>query len=385
MRKTIKYVAMAAAIIFSVQSVEAQSFKDKMKSKLEKTYEFEDETGISGHYFTNDQIIDRQNAIGFEFTKEEDGTIVNKLYVELGGKGYGNRPNSLTFTLKEKYKTKHGFNYFYITDKDCPNLANNHDLFTFIEIGESVYAFAQEEKVLCVAAKDKAKFEEFDTETAQVLFDQKMALINTEAIDKQRKKLMGFAAYKAYTGKMAFSSKLNTFNYRSNEQPTEDPKNFKKELIIGEQGYWRAYLNKPLSISHPGAWFNISYELNGITTDREELRKKNSYYSKNIPRKDSGKQYFVTYVMSMIEKQNGFDVWDIAFIDLLYQNKDKFEIGKSYELTVRLKAYKDGENIEDLAVGKVNLKYTEESKKLMSNNDPYKLGIIQKYEKQIDE
>lgn len=226
MRKSIKYAALTAALIFSVQTVNAQKFKDKIKSKMEKTYDFSDESGISGHYFTNDQIIDRQNAIGFKFTKEEDGTIVNKLYVELGGRGYGNRPNSLTFTLKEKYKTKYDFNYFYLTDKDCPNLANNHDLFAFVEIGESVYAFAQEQKVLCVAAKDKAKFEEYDTETAQVLFEQKMAMANTEAIKKKREKLMGFAAYKTYLGKMAFASRLNSFNYRSTDQPTEDPKKF---------------------------------------------------------------------------------------------------------------------------------------------------------------
>ncbi len=29
----------------------------------------------------------------------------------------------------------------------------------------------------------------------------------------------------------------------------------------------------PLSVTHPGTWFNITYEMAGKTTDREALRK----------------------------------------------------------------------------------------------------------------
>src|SRR5690606_33526832 len=106
---------------------------------------------LSGTYYTSEQIIDRQNTIGWLFTKEKDGKIINNLFVELGGKGYGDRPNSIQFTLKEKYKTKYGFNYFYLTDKDCPGLANNSHSFVFMEIAENTYAFTEEGKVLCVA------------------------------------------------------------------------------------------------------------------------------------------------------------------------------------------------------------------------------------------
>ena len=111
---------LALGLIIGSTNVNAQTLKEKMQAKLDKAnekmaaaakgkkkykqYDYTDESGISGTYFTIEDIIDQQGTIGFQFTKEKEGEIVNKLYVNLGGKGYGDRTNSITCTLKEKYK-----------------------------------------------------------------------------------------------------------------------------------------------------------------------------------------------------------------------------------------------------------------------------------------
>ena len=101
-------------------------------------------------------------------------------------------------------------------------------------------------------------------------------------------------------GKIVFSDSYKKFNYLYTDKPLEDPKNFKKEAVMGKNLYFRAYLDKPVSVTHPGAWLNISYEINGKKSDREELRSKSGAFSKKIKRFDSDNSKFCPSVKSLI-------------------------------------------------------------------------------------
>lgn len=398
--KKINVLTVMCALLVLTGTVEAQSLKERMKKKLESSmsmsgkyteYDFSDETGISGTYFTNDQIIDRQNTVGFKFTKEENGEIVNRLWVDLGGKGYGNRTNSITFALKEKYKRDYGFNYFYIVKKDVPNLANNSDLFAFTEIADNVYAFSQEEKVLCVAAKDSALFAEYDTETAQVLFDMKMAQANKEAMDKETDKWMKNELFAKYVGKMIFGVKDYHLVKRGtlNKPPQVNGKDFKTVLDMAEDMHYSAYLKYPIAQQYPGVEINIEFEMNGIKTSRTELKSQSAKWSKSIKRLESKdfnyRQLGPRQLRAWSDGYNAY-VQDYAFMYLLYQNKDKFEIGKKYPLIVRIYTSRDGENMELIVEGTVDLLYSAEAHKHYKKPEkPGEIAIFDDFEEFLDE
>lgn len=398
MKKVILGGLLGLALIGGVSTANAQGFKDKMKKltagpSFAHLNEVDDPSGISGEYtslkpeeYTPPGGMKKNlTNFGFEYIKEEDGNIVNKMVFH-----YFRDKNYETY-LKESWQTKHGHTVFYrwlYGSSYVEYVQLEEGVFAGCSVSNSIPADGKnapadwERTVENVFAKDPAMLETYDLETAKAKVDMVMAALNAEALEKKKAEMQKYEAYKTYVGKIAFSDALATFNYRAKDKPTEDPKKFKKEIEMGQQIYWRAYLDKPLVVTHPGAWYNISYELNGKKTDREGLRGKSSFYSKNIKRKDSWMDAYTTWVHSLIEKQNGFDVWDYAFIDLLYQNKADFKVGQSYELTVTIHAYKDGENLADLASGKVQLKYTEESEKLMNKADT---GILTRYEKYLNE
>lgn len=381
----------------------AQSLKERIKAKMdkiaakasagkEKTYDFSDESGISGTYYLNDQIIDRQSTAGFRFTKEKDGNIVNELYVELGGKGYGNRPNSITFTLKEKYKSKFDFNYFYITDKDCPQLVNNRDKWAFTEIGKNIYSYSQNEKVLCVAAKDKAQLAEYDTETAQVLFDQKMAKANAEAMEKETKKWMENKVYAANVGKIVFANQDYHLMKRGyvNKPPMVSGDEIKTVLDMGGNMQYMAFFKLPPAKAYPGQEINIVYEMGGKTASRTELRAKSAAWNnmiKRIETKDYSYRQHSPRSLRAYNSYGGRYVQDYAFINVLHMNKDKFKVDGEYELSVKMYTSRDGENGELLAEGVIKLKYTKDGKKNFEG-DPKKpeiRGVWAHFDEFLDE
>lgn len=371
--KKLTVFALTGVFVFAMGDLNAQSLKDRLKKKLEgatsgkyKEYDYSDESGISGTYFTNDQIIDRQNTIGFKYTREEDGEIINKLWVDLGGKGYGNRTNSITMTLKEKYERDYDFKYFYLTDKDVPKLVNNSDVFAFMEIADDVYAFAQEDKVLCVAAKDSAQFSEYDTETAQVLFDMNMAKANKEAMDKETDKWMKNELFAKHVGKMIFGVKDYHLVKRGviNKPPQVNGKDFKTVLDMSKDMHYSAYLKYPIAEQYPGAEINVEFEMNGIKTSRTDLKSKSAKWSKSVKRLEAKDfNYRQLGPRQLRAWSDGYRAYvqDYAFMYLLYQNKDNFEIGKEYPLTVRMYTSRDGENMELITEGTVNLLFSAEA------------------------
>ncbi|MDH5379742.1 MAG: hypothetical protein OEW75_02755 [Cyclobacteriaceae bacterium] len=402
--KKIKLVLTVALIGLMGMST-AQSMKEKlaakMASKMEKssksggkykTYDFTDASGISGTYFLNDQIIDRQNTAGFRYTKEKDGNIINNLYVELGGKGYGDRPNSMTFQLKEKYKTKYDFNYFYLTDKDCPNLANNQDEWLFVEISKDIYGFSQNGKVLCVASKDSANFSDYDTETAQVLYDQKMAKVNTEAMEKETAVWMKNAVYSKNVGKIVFAAEdwqLMKRGYE-NKPPMVNGKDFKTVLDMAGNMNYMAFFKFPPNEQFPGQEINIEFEMGGIKTNRTESRAKSASWQnmiKRIETKDFAYRQHSPKALRTYSQYNSQWIQDYAFMHLIYQNKDKFMMDEEYDLTVRMYSSRDGENGELIAEGVVKLKYTPKAHLAYAGDPdhPEKTSVFTFFEEFLDE
>lgn len=356
-----------------------------------KQYKFEDPTGLSGTYYTSEQIIDRQNTIGWLFTKEKDGKIINNLYVELGGKGYGDRPNSVQFSLKEKYKTKYGFNYFYLTDKDCPGLANNNHSFVFMEIAENTYAFAEEGKVLCVAMKDVADFSTYDKETAQVLYDQNMVKVNEEAMQKVTDEWMANEVFAKNVKKVVFASEwyhLQKQGYAN--KMGVDGKNFKTELDMKGNMNFMAFFENPPAVKYPGQQINIEYEMNGVKANREELRKSSAAWSNMVPILETKDFKYHQSSVRAIREYNQYQsafVQDYAAIKVIYDNRSQLKVDQTYSFTIRFYTHKDGENGELIAEGTVTLKYTKEAK-LVFEGDPAKptvKGVFKQFEDFLEE
>lgn len=400
--KTKLVVFLLAGSLLAVNPLAAQGLKAKLAAKMSgkggggkskgKTYDFEDPTGISGTYYTSEQIIDRQNTIGFKFTKEENGEIINKLYVVLGGKGYSNRPNNMTFALKEKYQKKYGINYFYMTEKEVPKLANNRDKWRFVSIADNIYAFAQNDQVLCVAAKDNAVLADYDVETAQVLFDQQMAKINTEAMEKETAKWMENPVYKKYVGKIVFSDadwKLMKRGY-INRPPMVKEDGIMPVLDMGGNMLYMAYFKFPPAKQYPGKEINVVYELNGKTTSRTTLKGESAAWSNMIKRletKDYAHRQHGPRPLREYNTYKGQYVQDYAFIKLLYDQKDKFTVGSQHTVTVKMYASSDGEDQDLLAEGTVKLTYSKAAKKAYEG-DPEKpeiKGVWEHFEAFLDE
>lgn len=409
--KNVKFI-LAILVMAGITNVNAQSLKEKLKAKMEKAnakleggtkggsgkgkykkYDWKDDTGISGTYFTNEQIINRQNTIGFKYTKEKGGSIVHDLYVELGGRGYGDRPNSITCKMKEKYLNKFGFKYFYIVDKDAIHLANNRNVFSFLEIAPNVYAFAEESKVLCVAAKDSTNFADYDTETAQVLFDQNMAKVKADAMEKDNKVWMKNAVYANNIGKVVFAQEDASLMKRggySNRPPLVNGKGFTTVLDMGKNMNFMGFFKYPPATMYAGQEINIVYEMNGLKTDRVELRGKSSAWNNRIKRletKEFEDRQHTPKPLRTYEAALRTYIQDYAFIYLLYQQKDKFMIGKKYNLNVKIYVNRDGENGDLLAEGDVSLLYSMEAHLLYNSNPdkPSQQSVFDHFEEFLDQ
>ena len=65
--------------------------------------------------------------------------------------------------------------------------------------------------------------------------------------------------------------------------------------------------------------------------------------------------------------------------------KDKFKVGKSYQVKITFHAHIDGENIAELATTTITMDYTQESEKLLNSNDANKPGILPTFQKYKDQ
>jgi len=389
-----------------VGTTNAQSFKEKMLAKLAaaeaklnqasqpkvkyKTYDYKDATGISGTYFLTTPIEEGYGTIGLDFTKEKSGEVVNELKVVFGGRSYGdNRKSNISCVLKEKYKRKYDITHFTIYDTDAIFLANRADYITLTEIGENVYAYAQKGIVSSVAAKDSSLFSEYDVETGQILYDQKMGIVNKAAMEKETAKWKKNEVYAKNINKIVFATEDYHLMKRgtTDKPPMVDGKAFKTELDMAGGMHYITFFELPPAKAYSGQQINIEYEMNGKKTDRIECRNRTIPWGKMVPVIETKKYGYRQHSPRELRAYNSYMsryIQDYAFIQLLHMNKDKFKIGGKYPLTVRMYVNRDGVNGDLIGEGTVNLLYSAKAHKAFAG-EPGKTSVWEQFEDFLDE
>jgi len=367
-------------LLGGTNSAEAQ-FGNKLKNALKKGKtkglsfsEFNNETdelGLTGEY----TVLVQNARLGLRFVKLKDGALANKLEMYFKSK----ETPDYSLELKEKYLKKHQLKYF-VGSKS-----------SLVEVADGVIAEMavsnEGRKVTNVYAKDKSAFETWDLETAQAKVDMISATLDSEEIAKKKEKLEKIsAAYKNNKGKIVFAESYRWLSKREQTatDPMVDEKVFRSKLMLGADIGYKPFFEMPLAVSHPGAWFNVTYEIAGHKTDREALRKSSTFYAKNIPQMDKSidiNGFYFFYGKAALDSR----MVDYAFLELLRLAQNDFKSGQTYDLKVTVWAHKDGQNIDPVATGTLQLEYmpkpTQTKYKLF---DP-KNGWIPKLEGWLDE
>lgn len=353
-----------------------------------------DELGITGQYFGK---VDKK-SFGFRFVKEADGKIVNELhYFE---KKKSAEPQ-LKLSMKESYYSKNKVKLFYAWVT-----ASAAGYVEVIEVEPGILAQISQSsesanggpatldakrKVMDVMAKDQAKLEAWDIETAQAKVDMIIASLNTEKLEKEKAEWMKNEAYAKNVDKVVFAAQW----YHLQKQGYPDKlavsgADFKTELDMAGNMVFMGFFSVPPSIKYPGQQINIEYEMGGKKTNRETLRKKSAAWSNMVPIVETKKFEYRQSPTRAIREYNQYQsqfVQDYAAIQCLYDNKDKLKVGQTYDFTVRMYAHRDGENGAVLAEGTVKLKYTAEAK-IVFEGDPTKpeqKGVFATFEAFLNE
>jgi hypothetical protein len=343
---------------------------EKKEGKLADPYaeNFEDPSGTSGAYnlLVGTEVPQGlgkrlQKTYKIKFIEKENGDFVNKLevYVTKDGQKVG-------FRLDEKMTKKMGARVFRTTDTHSIWLVEV-EKGMFLEMlhpQSHTYELDGSEKAEDVYAKDAAKLEGWDKDVAKAKFDAMFKAGAKKDVAKLRERLMEYKAYKENVGKVVFVSNYGVFNYSYTDKPTEDPKDFIKSQSMGKSLYWGAYLDMPMTVScGKDCERNMVYEMNGIKADRVALRNSGQKWSQNIKKKEAEDRFCLN---------NGFQLWspgenimDYAFIKVLYENKDKFKKGQTYKLTATMYSNRDGNNVEKVAEGSINLIWDDEAIQVM--------------------
>jgi hypothetical protein len=353
-----------------------------------------DEFGITGQYYS----LTDNKAFGLRFVKEEDGKIVNEIHY-FDKKVTGDP--ALKLSLKESYLKKNDVKLFY---KWVSASASGY--VEMVEIDKNIFAQVAQtsqslqdgpatldanRKVKDVFAKDKASFETWDLETAQAKLDMIINSLNSEKWEKEKAKWMKSDVFAKNVDKVVFADQW--YHLQKQGYPNKlgvDGKSFKTELDMAGNMNFMGFFSYPPAVKYPGQQINIEYEMNGQKTNREELRKSSSAWSnmvKIVETKDWDYNQSPTRAVREYNQYHSQYVQDYAAIQCLYNNKDKFKVGESYPMTVRIYAHKDGENGDLIAEGVVNLKYSKEAKLAFEGNpaDPTKKGVWGHFEEFLDE
>lgn len=340
---------------FSKKDSNSSEAKTEEKGKKTiKPYEkdFTDAKGISGAYTVSPAMLTGKDKFGrdayqdvfkFEYIHEKDGKIVVQLNMYYNAEG-----SFITMTMIEKYQEKYGIKAFENRDGEI------------LEIDADVYALygTAEKKVTHVFAKDKAKLEAYDIETAAAKYEQKKSEIKSKELEKEASKWMSNETFKEMVGKIGFIDNYTKVSYNRRDLITEKKDVFLATYDMGKPLYHRAYFKAPITAScGADCEFNTVYEMDGIKTSRVELSKKSSKWSENFKKRESNDDFFTAAYTLMDDK-----VWDYAFIYCLYQNKDKFQNGKSYKMKVSFYSNRDGVDKDLMAEGTITLVYKAENK-----------------------
>lgn len=400
MKKGKLILALVLSLIIS--GVHSQSLKDKVSGKVSKgkgggfesLNDEKDDMGITGQYFGKSD----GKAYGFRFVKEADGKIVNQIhYFE---KKLTDEP-LLKLSLKESYYNKNKVKLFYIwTSSSAASYVEIMELESgvFAQIAQTNQSVQDgpatleaDRKVKDVYAKDKAKLDVYDLETAQAKVDQIIASLNTEKLEKEKAEWMKNEVFKNNVDKVVFSDKW--YNLQKQGYPDKigvDGKGFKTELDMGGDMVYMAFFSYPPAVKYAGQQINIEYEMNGQKVNREECRKRSSAWSAMVKILETKDFIYLQSSTRAIREYNTYNsqfIQDYAAIQLLYSNKDKFAVDGVYTLTVRVYAHRDGENGDLLAEGTINLKYSKEAKIVFEGDPktPEKKGVWAQFEDFLDE
>ncbi len=399
--KKMKIILTAALIGLLGVSANAQfgKLKDKMSGgggsgNFEAFNQEKDEMGVTGQYFG----LSDKKSYGFRFVKEANGKIVNEMhYFE---KKKSDEPQ-LKLSLKENYYSKNKVKLFYVW-----LTANATGYVELIELEPGVFAqIAQTSEsanggpatldakrtVKDVYAKDQAKFATYDLETAKAKVDMIIASLNTEKMEKETAEWMKNEVYAKNVQKVVFASQF--YHLQKQGYPDKIAVNgadFKTELDMAGNMMFMAFFKAPPKVAYPGQQINIEYEMNGQKVNRETQRKKSAAWSNMVKIIETKDVEYRQSSTRSIREYNAYQrayVQDYACIQLLYDNKDKFKVDQTYQITVRFYAHRDGENGDLLAEGTVKLKYTKEAKIAFEGdpNKPELKGVWAQFEAFLNE
>lgn len=366
MKKLTLAALLIAAIAGNADAQKLNGLKDKVSGKKEestsgtekkktvKPYakDFTDAKNISGTYYCNPAMLVGKDQFGrdayqdlfkWEYIHEEGGNIVVKLNLYFNAEG-----GKVTMNLKEKYLENYNTKVF----------TNNEG--EIWEIDTDVYALYDnaEKKVTHVFAKDQAKFEAYDVETAAAKYEAKRSEVLKKEMEKLAAKWMSNETYKEMVGKVGFISHYSKVSYNRNDIIQEKKDVFMTTHDLGKPFYYRAYFKAPITaLCGNDCQYNTTYEMEGIKTSRVELMKKSSKWSQNIKVREADDNFFSPAYTIMDDK-----VWDYAFMYCIYQNKDKFADGKSFKLKVSIWTNRDGVDKDLMAEGTITLVYKNENK-----------------------
>lgn len=375
MKNRNKLFLITAILAATSTQVNAQTMKEKLAAKKAaieakiansggkyKTYDYEDPTGVSGTYFLNTPLVPKQNTLGLRFDKEKNGNIVNELYINMGKESnmYDAALVEATGRLDEKIQKSANYKHFNIIKSDIFDWRDGD--VAFYEVTENVFAIAMDGKVFSVAAKDSSLFSDYDTETAQVLVDQKNATAQAENNKKIRDEWMQNKVYQAYHGKVAFSEvdwklmKRGTIN----KPPQVEAEAFSTTLEPHKGLQYNIFFENPPATAYPGKEIDIVYTINGKKYSRMDLRNESAKGSKWIKRLETKDFNYLQSGPRGLFYMNTFHgryVIDYAFAVGMTENRASFTAGKKVNITVQVYVAKDGEREELLSEGTLSMDY----------------------------
>jgi len=384
--KQIKIILTAALLSLFGYSANAQfgKLKDKMsgsgsgKGNFESFNQETDEMGVTGQYFGKSD----NKSYGFRFVKEANGKIINELnYFE---KKKSDEPQ-LKLALKESYYSKNKVKLFYVWAS-----ASASGYVELIELDPGVLAQVTQSSesanggpatldakrtVKDVYVKDQAKLTTWDLETAQAKVDMVIASLNTEKLEKETAEWKKNEVYAKNIKKVVFAAQW--YHLQKQGYPDKIGVNgadFKTELDMAGNLMYMGFFENPPKVKYPGQQINIEFEMNGQKVNRETQRKKSAAWSKMVKILETKDFEYRQSSTRSIREYNTYQsayVQDYACMQLLYNNKDKFKVGQTYDITIRFYAHRDGENGDLLAEGTVKLKYSDKAK-IVFEGDPAK-------------
>ncbi len=323
--------------------------------------DFSDDTGVSGTYkaingieFENSMNAKRrQTTLKLDFTQRDGDKFVNTLDVFHNKEGSKNR-----YKLDDKETKKLGAKVFRLDNFYSLWLVEAEPGVLIALQNESTHRYKLDgtEKVTDVYAKDPEKLELYDIETAQAKFDQMMSKGKAKDDAKKQAQLMEYKAYKQNVGKVVFVDSYTRLNYKLMDKPTENPDNFLVTRDMGDDLFLAAYFKEKIATScGADCQLNIVYEMNGKKGDRVELRNSSAKWNKALKAKKKTDRFCFNQGHQMLSSRE--NIYDVAFMYVLYQNKDQFKENGVYDMTVTIYSNRDGNNEAEIAKGTISFVY----------------------------